>query len=131
MIKLLSAKQYGKTLKATIQSSGRLGFTDNSAKEFELEKPTWIKMAEDDENPDTLYMVILRTADEDAFQVCKAGNYYYLPTKYLFDALDYDYAGKKIMFDIVRMKDMDHDFGGPVYKMKRRFGKSQKEESEE
>ena len=69
MIKLLSAKQYGKTLKATIQSSGRLGFTDNSAKEFELESPTWIKLAEDDENSDTLYMVILKSADEDAFQV--------------------------------------------------------------
>lgn len=128
MIRLLSAQQYGKKLKATIQNTGKLGFTESTAEEFNLGAPCWIKVAEDDEEDSILYLILVRSEDKDAFQVCKAGDYYYLPTKYLFDALGYDYAKRKIMFDIVRVKDMDQEFAGTVYRMKRRFGKEKEED---
>ena len=128
MIKVLSAQQYGKKLKATIQSTGKLGFTESTAEEFELDKPCWMKVAADDEVDELLYLILVREEDKDAFQVCKSGEYYYLPTKYLFDALGYDYEKKKIMFDIVRVSELDHELGGTVYRMKRRYGKGKEEE---
>jgi len=124
-MKVLSAKQYGKKLKATIQSTGRLGFTEPTAIEFGLDKPTWIKIAAEEKDEEIMYLILLDTEDEDAFPVCKAGDYYYLQTKYLFDAIGYDYVKKKIMFDVVRMRDFDDECGGRVYKMKRRFGKNE------
>lgn len=128
MIKVLSAQQYGKKLKATIQSTGKLGFTETTAEEFGLDAPCWMKVANDDEVEGLLYLILVREEDEEAFQVCKSGDYYYLPTKYLFDALGYDYQKKKIMFDIVRVTELDPELGGTVYRMKRRFGKGKEEE---
>ena len=128
MINVLSAQQYGKKLKATIQSTGKLGFTEPTAEEFGLDKPCWMKVANDDEVDGLLYLILIREEDPDAFQVCKSGEYYYLPTKYLFDALGYDYQNKKIMFDIVRVSELDSVLGGLVYRMKRRFGKGKVEE---
>lgn len=127
MIKLLSARQFGKKLKATVQNTGKLGFTEQTAVEFKLDEPCWIRVNCDDEEDGVLYLALVRQDDPDAFSVCKAGDYYYLATKHLFDALGYDYVKKKIMFDIVRAGDLDEALGGVVYKLKRRYGKGKDE----
>lgn len=126
---ILSAKKYNKKLKVTIQSSGKLGFTDETAKAFNLsEKASFIKFILDEENPDDLYLSLSTTYDEDAFKVCKAGDYFYLPTTLLFNEMGYNYKEYTIIFDLSRYSQYDEEFGGEVYRMFKRE-KSKKEVS--
>ena len=65
-ITVLSAKQFATKLKATIQASGRLGFTAETATVLGLESGKFAKFAKDDEN-DSLYLIIINEPNEDAF----------------------------------------------------------------
>lgn len=119
-IRFYSAKQYSAKLKVTIQSTGKLGFTDDTAKELDLSPQTYIKLGADESNPDVMYLVVLPIANDDAFKVCKAGNYFYLPTTMLFLSLGYDFRNKTIIFDLTRSAEFDEEFGGKVYKLNKR-----------
>ncbi len=119
-IKFFSAKQYSARLKATIQSSGKLGFTDETAKELALSAQTYVRLGIDESDSETLYLVVCESTDEDAFKVCKAGEYYYLPTATLFRSLGFDFKNRTIIFDLTRSSEFDDEFSGKVYKLNKR-----------
>lgn len=121
-ISILSAKRFEKKLKATIQASGRLGFTDETAKALDLSAGKFAKFAKDDENG-SLYLIIIDERDEDAFEIRVSSQYYYVPTRLMFDTLGYDYANNNIMFDLIRQFSLDADLQGQVYLMKPRINK--------
>ena len=118
-ITVLSAKQFATKLKATIQASGRLGFTAETATVLGLESGKFAKFAKDDEN-DSLYLIIINERSEDAFEIRLTSGYYYVPTKVMFDALGFNYENGNIMFDLVRKSSLDDDLQGQVYFMKQR-----------
>lgn len=117
--KILSAKTYDPTLKATVQKTGKLGFGDGTRAAFNLNEETFVKILIDEES-NTLYMCVLRAQNSDAFQVRKSGNYYYLSTSRLFDGLGIDYKTQTVMYDFVRCPQFDEELGGEVYRMNRR-----------
>ncbi len=119
-LSILSATKYAaKKLKATVQSSGRLGFTDLTREELNLSEDTYIYIAQG-ESCDDLYMIVADKKDENAFRVHKSGSYYYVPTKQLFDDLKYDYKKITYIFDLIREESMDEEGFGKTYKMNRR-----------
>ena len=118
-ITILSAKQFATKLKATIQASGRLGFTAETASALGFESGKFAKFAKDDEN-DSLYLIIINERSEDAFEIRVSSGYYYVPTKVMFDALGFNYENGNIMFDLVRKSSLDDDLQGQVYFMKQR-----------
>ena len=125
-ITILSAKEYGKKLKATIQASGKLGFTEQTAEELRLgEDNVGIKFGKDGEK---LYLIRVGSCDEDAFKVKKSGMYVYVSTKELFDRLHFDYVGKVYMFYLVRASELDDELQGEVYFMKQRMKDKKKDE---
>jgi hypothetical protein len=118
-IKILSAKQFATKLKATIQASGRLGFTADTATALGLESGKFARFAQDDENG-SLYLIINSERSEDAFEIRVSSGYYYVPTKVMFDTLGYNYEDGNIMFDLIRQPSLDNDLQGQVYFMKQR-----------
>jgi len=118
-IKILSAKRFAIKLKATIQASGRLGFTAETATVLDLKSGKFAKFAQDDENK-SLYLIIVDKGSEDAFPVRETSGYFYVPTKVMFDTLGYKYENGNIMFDLVRQISLDNDLQGQVYYMKQR-----------
>ena len=118
-ITVLSAKQFATKLKATIQASGRLGFTAETATVLGLESGKFAKFAKDDEN-NSLYLIIINEPNEDAFEIRVSSGYYYVPTKVMFDTLGFNYENGNIMFDLVRQPSYDDDLQGQVYYMKQR-----------
>ena len=117
-MQILSVRQYSNKLKASIQSTGRLTFTDETSKILGLSEGSLVKFALDEEHDNTLFLIFVNTEiDEDAFRVKKSGSYYYLPTKSLFDALGYDYGGGSIGFDLIRTQAKDKYLNGTVYRM--------------
>lgn len=120
IIKFYSAKHYSTKLKVTIQATGKLGFSDDTAKELELSTHSYIMLGADESESDVMYLVVLQKTNDDAFKVCKAGDYFYLPTTVLFLSLGYDFRNKTIIFDLTRAKEFDEEFGGKVYKLNKR-----------
>ncbi len=121
MITIIRTRDFNVKLKATIHASGRLGFTADTATALSLSPSSLAKFARDDEDEKSLYLIITDTPDEDAFKVIKAGAYYYLPTSLMFDSLGFDYKRFNIMFDLVRMTDLDELLDGQVYKLNKRI----------
>ena len=113
-----NAKNYTMRLKATIQATGKLGFTAETIKTLGLNTSCSILLGPDDENESVYYMGILREHREDAFLVMSSGQYLFLNTKQLFDDMDIDYNSKwNVMFDLSRYKEGDEVMGCECYKM--------------
>lgn len=119
MIEILSAKKFQVKLKATIQASGRLGFTDETAKSLRLDAGVPMKFARDNER-DVLYLARLQEEDEDSFEVKKSGDYFYLATRTLFDTLGIDYHTHSVIFDFARDTSLDELMGGETYRLCKR-----------
>lgn len=118
---ILSVKEYGVSLKATIQSTGKLGFTSGTAGVLGLARHSHVRIARDTDRPDVLYMAVMPDADEDGFRILQSGGYCYLNTRPLFDALEVDYRTQTVIYDLTRMTEGDEAMGGKVYRMEPRF----------
>lgn len=127
---VLSAKLYDAMLKMRIQSTGRCGFGEDTAKMLALSEETYFKFAIDQEKPqDGLYTCILRHKDADAFQVKKSSKYFYLSTARMFDSLEIDYRNQNVILDMVRCTSLDAEMGGEVYKLNIRIRKKNNDDN--
>lgn len=131
MITIIKTRDFNVKLKATIHSSGRLGFTADTAIALSLSSSSFAKFARDDEDDQALYLIITAKEDEDSFKVTKSGSYYYLPTTLMFESFGYDYKKYNIMFDLIRKSDLDELLGGQVYKLNKRIVARKEKKSKE
>ena len=126
-IKFYQVAELDKNMKATIQRTGKLGFTREAAKKLKLEtkRSADIGFNEDDETDKSLYLAVYES-DKGNFKVIRAGSYFYLNTKVLFDNLKINYLQGNIVFDMAA-----EDLGDQiVYVLKRRAAKKGKEDIE-
>jgi hypothetical protein len=129
-ITIISAKRFATKLKATIQRSGRLGFTEETARYMNLADEKFAKFAQDDESG-TLYLIIIDKRNEDCFDIRSSSGYYFVPAKMMFDSLGMDYEQNVIMFDLVRKPSLDETLEGQVFLMKTRISKRKETKNEE
>lgn len=129
-ITIISAKRFATKLKATIQRSGRLGFTEETARYMNLADEKFAKFAQDDESG-TLYLIIIDKSNEDCFDIRSSSGYYFVPAKMMFDSLGMDYEQNVIMFDLVRKPSLDETLEGQVFLMKTRISKRKEIKNEE
>lgn len=129
-IKVLSAKQFTTKLKATIQHSGRLGFTEETGKALDLASGKYAKFAQDDEK-DILYLILTNEPSEDAFSIKESSGYFYVPAKMMFDMLGMDYENNNIMFDLVRQTALDEELTGQAFFMKPRVNKRKEKKTDD
>lgn len=129
-IKFFNPNSLDRNLKATIHKNGKLGFTVDAANKMEL-KPNMsasIGMNEDDENDKSLYIKLHDEVVDDTFRVAKAGDYYYLNLKSLFDTLRINYKEQSVIYDIT--EEMIE--GKKLFKLtQRENGKKSKNETAE
>ena len=130
MFKLIDVRKFNVNLKATIQSSGRLNFTEDTARVLGLSETTRMRFGIDDENEDVFYLVIVPEGDDNSFKIRKSGIYHYLPGKLLFDSLGLDYKTNPIMFDLIRLPEMDEIAEGEVYKLSKKNMPRKKQKQE-
>ena len=118
--KRFDAQAYTVRLKATIQSTGRLGFTFDTMGLLKLTPECSIYLAPDDSNKRIMYMGVLRERRDDAFPVMSSGKYVYLNTRQLFETLGIDFVNNVNIFDLSRYEDGDETMESECYKMVRR-----------
>ena len=130
--KVYSAKDFGRVLKATIQNTGRLGFSAETAKFMGIDSDSYFIIGNDDRVQADLILVKLANADPDAFRARKSSDYFYLATTALFDMLGYDYkSNENIYFDVIRFPSLDKEAEGEVYIMNKRESKGRKSKKNE
>ena len=117
-LKFIKAQEIDKNVKCAIHKTGKLGFSSSAIEKLNLttEKGVMIAVNEEDEEDENLYLLIDDNINADTFRISKAGEYYYINTKALFDSLGVDYRNKRIIYDIV---DFEND-GTKMYKLIKR-----------
>ncbi|PUB33419.1 hypothetical protein C8J95_10310 [Elizabethkingia sp. YR214] len=91
-------------IKATIHKSGKLGFSSGAEEFLEIVDNTFFKIGFNDNTDDgNIYMVPSKT-EEGAFKISKAGQYYYINLKNVFDKRGIDYKNKSYIYDIKKEK---------------------------
>lgn len=118
-IRILSAQKYGAKLKATVQASGKLGFTAKTAQELSLKDSKSIRLAQD-EDDNVLYLCVLQSQESDSFKLLCSSGYYSINTCRLFKDMGMDYKNNLIIFDLSREPSLDEVIGGKAYKMSKR-----------
>jgi hypothetical protein len=101
-LKFFNPDSLEKNLKATVHKTGKLGFTIDAANKLALakEKSVGIAINEEDENDKNLYIIVYPNVNPGAFKISRAGGYYSINTKSLFDSLKIDYTKETIIYDI-------------------------------
>ena len=117
-LKFFNAEETSRNAKATVHTSGKLGFSGDAIDYLEIKEGKSILLGqnEEDEKDFNLYAAVYDGIQEGAFRINKAGDYYYVNTKNLFDTLNIDYKGKRIIYDLVKFNYE----GTPMIKMLRR-----------
>jgi hypothetical protein len=105
-IAFYNSKDFDSNLKATIHSSGKLGFTEAAIEKIGISEKKGMKIGynETDRNEKNLYVIFTDGEDQDAFRINKAGEYYYVNTKPLFDNMQLPYKTNRISFDIIQIE---------------------------
>jgi len=118
-LKFIRPQSQSGTAKCTIHKNGKLGFSQAAVDRLNIKENTYVKIAvnEEDTSDVNLYMLVVENESNDTFKISKAGNYFYVNTKLLFDELQVDYKKKKIIYDIV---EIEHE-GEKIYKLVRRM----------
>jgi hypothetical protein len=116
-MRILSAKKFGVRLKATIQATGKLGFTKATSDALNLEQCPFVTFSQSEDENNDLFLSISDIASEDAFQVLVSSGYCSLSTQALFDALSLDYKNNTIIFDLHRVASLDEELNGEAYKL--------------
>ena len=128
-MKILSARQFNRSLKVTVQQTGKMNFTDETAKFLALTTDKGVKFFMEGE-PEELFMSIMEKPDGDSFEIRKSGAYYYVPTQLMFDELGVNYKTYTVIYDLSRCDTYDKEAGGQCYKMNKRTIKKKTHEED-
>ena len=97
----------GGSIKATIHKSGKLGFSSGAEDFMGIKENVFFKIGFNESGEEgNIYMVPV-DSEEGAFKVSKAGQYYYINLKNVFDKKGIDYKNKSYIYDIRKEKSED------------------------
>jgi len=115
-LKKLNAQRLQQSVKATIQSNGRLTFTVEATKAMKLSDETSLIIFEA-ENGD-LGATISHKGDPNAFELKRCGMYFYVTFKNYLQQAGIDYKSQKIIYDITELDEKLDE--RTLYKFERR-----------
>lgn len=126
-LKFFKAEEIENNAKATVHTTGKLGFSSDAIDYLKLSDGKSIQFGknEEDESDPNLYAVVYEGIQEGAYKLSKAGDYFYVNCKSLLDTLGIDYKRTKVIYDLVKTEYE----GQTIIKMlKREIKKKKKEE---
>jgi hypothetical protein len=85
--------------------TGKLGFSAAGQEYMNIEDDSYFKVGfnSQDKNDENIYMVPT-SEEKGAFKVAKAGGYYYMNLKNIFDKRELDYQNESFIYDIKRQE---------------------------
>ncbi len=127
--KKIDARNFLKRAKATIQNSGKLGFSNEAAELFGLKNEQEKRLLLFDMGEDNFIAIVTNKKDEEGFKILKGGEYYYVRMKNFFDSRSIPYQTKRVIYDI---SDTGEELNGEkIYKLTQRIREYKKGESDD
>lgn len=98
-------------IKASIHKTGKLGFSSAAQSFLNINEDTYFKIGfnDGDINDTNIYMVPA-LGNEKAFKVSKAGDYYYINLKHIFDKRGIEYQSESNIYDIRKQNSSGVDY---------------------
>lgn len=116
-IRMLDGERLSLSAKATVQSTGRLNFTPETASMMGITAESTVVLFSAGDRD--LGAIVKPGADSRGFKVKKTGPYFYIQLKNYFDEKGIDYKGSTtIIYDITKLEETFEDL--PLFKMVRR-----------
>lgn len=115
--KLIDATRLSRIAKATVQKTGRLGFSRQAATMLKLGDGDMSILLFEGEGRN-LFLVVLPGNDPRGFHLRKIGEYFYVNTRVYFDEKNIDYVAIVVDFEITETTDRFE--GYTVFNMKYR-----------
>ena len=116
-LEIIDGERLSKTAKATVQSTGRLNFTPETAAMMNITAESTIVLFKAGERD--LGAIVKPGEDRRGFKVKKTGPYFYIQLKNYLDEKGVDYKGSTtVVFDITKLDEVYEDL--PLFKMVRR-----------
>lgn len=118
----VDARRFSLHAKATVQRTGKLGFSMEAAEllglrenmsEVESENK---RMILQEMNEHDWLAVVVNGTNERGFKIQRGGDYYYLNMRQYFKASDIDYLNNRVIYDITATSESYE--GKPVYLFK-------------
>lgn len=111
LISFEDPNKVGGSIKATIHKTGKLGFSSGAVDFIGISEESYFKIGFNDNNDsdENIYIINSKTAD-GAFKVSKAGDYYYVNLKNVFDKRGIDYKNKSYVYDIKKENSEGTEF---------------------
>lgn len=98
-------------IKATVHKTGRLGFSSGAQSFMNLNESSYFKIGFNDSDPNDTNIYMVRGAENDnAFKIAKAGDYYFVGLKYIFDKREIDYQNESIIYDIKKQTNNNIEY---------------------
>lgn len=117
-IEMIDGERLSQTAKATVQSTGRLNFTPETAAMMNITAESTVILFKAGHRD--LGAIVKPGDDRRGFKVKKTGPYFYLQLKNYFDerGINYKDTSVRIVYDITRL---DEEYEGlPLFKLNRR-----------
>jgi TusA-related sulfurtransferase len=116
-LKVVTRNTFEANAKLTPHLDGKSGFSKAAVEMMKIDENSFIKIAvNEDPKDDNLYAFVSSESSPESLKVNKAGRYYYLNTRMLFNDLRINYSQKKFTYDIVE----DEYQGEKMFKLIRR-----------
>jgi hypothetical protein len=115
---IVNLSEVNSKAKATVHTSGKLGFNSEAAELMKLIDDSSFMVAYDGEKGSfkNLYLLPESSEQSNTMKVQKSSGYYALPLAGVFNMLELDYVNYKIIFDVI----LDEHEGKTIYKLKKR-----------
>ena len=130
--KAVDARRFSLHAKATVQRTGKLGFSMEAAELLglrentsELKREGRRMILQEMDGHDWLAVVVSET-NERGFKIQRGGDYYYLNMRQYFKASGIDYLDNRVIYDITATNETYE--GSPVYLFKFRQHLSRRKE---
>lgn len=101
----------GGSIKATIHKTGKLGFSSGAEDFLGINEESYFMVGfnNNDISDDNIY-IVKSDNENNAFKVSKAGMYYYINLKNVFDKRGIDYKNKSYIYDIKKESSEGTEF---------------------
>lgn len=114
--RLVQATRLSRIAKATVQRTGRLGFSQGAAKMLGLGENKTVLLFEGEGR--NLFLAVVNGRDDRGFFVRGIGDYWYIATKVYFDQAGVDYEHNVVDFEVTELPDKFE--GSPVFNLRYR-----------
>jgi hypothetical protein len=98
-------------IKASIHKTGKLGFSSGAQEFMGIDENTFYKIGFNNNDPIDTNIYIVPSQDQtNAFKAAKAGMYFYINLKHVFDKRGYEYNKGSNIFDIKKENSNGLDY---------------------